>query len=100
MGPRAGGSDARKSPSSAANEAETQDRHGARPGQEEEYEGRQENVGGVTSGVRGNKGGREASGVDPKSHGVGEGEGGREASKVAENNGGGCHRGGGGVELP
>ena len=50
-------------------------------------------------GVRGNSRGREASGVYPKIHGVGEEEGGREASRVEENPGGGRHGVGGGVEL-
>ena len=66
--------------------------------------GRQENAGGLTSGVWGNNRWRETSGVDHKSHGVdheshgvGEGEWGREASGVAENPGGGRHRVGRGV---
>ena len=48
----------------------------------------------------GNKGGREAYGVEPESHAVGEGEGGREASGVAENPGGGRHEVGKGFESP
>ena len=42
-------------------------------------------MGGVTSGVRGNKGGSKASGVNAESHRVGEGEGGLETSIVVEN---------------
>ena len=57
-------------------------------------------MGVVTSGVRGNKEGCEASGVDPKSHRVKKGEGGCEASGVAENPGGGCHAVGRGVKSP
>ena len=83
MGVQAGGSDDRKSPSAAADEAGARVRHGARQGHGEENGGRREIVGEVTLRVRGNKGGREASGVDPESHGVGEEEGGREASRVA-----------------
>ena len=64
VGARADGSNARKAPSAAADEAGTRGRHGARPGQGEKYGGRWENVGGVTSGVRGNNGGRKVSGVD------------------------------------
>ena len=100
VGERVGGSDARKSPSAATDKAGTRGRHGARPGQGEKYGGRWENVGGVTSGVRGNKGGCEASVVDHDSHVVGEGKGGRKASGVAEYPGGGRHRVGRGVESP
>ena len=48
-------------------------------------------------GVGGNKGGREASVVDPESHGVG--EGGRKTSGLVEIPGG-CHKVGRGVESP
>ena len=48
--------------------------------------------------MEGNKGGHKASGVDPESHGVG--EGGHETSGVAENRGGRSHGVGGGVNLP
>ena len=45
--------------------------------------------GGKTSGVQGDDGGRESSGVAHESPGVEEEEGGRKASVVAENPGGG-----------
>ena len=88
---RAGGSDERKAPSMAANEAGKRGRHGARQGKGGHDGGRQEKVGAEPLGVGGNKGGHESSGVDPESHGVG--EGGREASGVAENPGGGARSG-------
>ena len=50
-------------------------------------------------GVRGNDGGREASGVAHKSPGVEEEEGGSEVSGVAENFRGGRHGVGSGVKL-
>ena len=99
-GARAGGSDTGKAPSAVADKAGAQGPHGARPGQGEKYRGQRENMGGVTSGVWGNDGGREASRVDHESYGVGGGEGGRVAFGVAENPWGGRHRVGGGVELP
>ena len=86
---RAGRSDERKAPSATTDKAWMRGRHGARQGQEEHDGGRRKTVGAEPSGVGGNKGGREASGVDPESHGVGEGERGCEASGVAENHGGG-----------
>ena len=95
-----GGSNKRKAPSATADEAATWGRHGARKGQGGQDGGRREKVEAEPLGVVGNNGGREASGVDPESHGVGEGEGGGEASGVAETPWGGCHRVGGGVELP
>ena len=48
MGAQAGESDARKSPSAAANEAGTQGSHGARPGKGDKNGGQRENVGVVT----------------------------------------------------
>ena len=90
MGGWAGSSNGRKAPSAAADEVGTGGRHGSRQRQRGKNGGRRRNVGAVTSGVRGNKGGREASGVETESHGVGEGEWGREASGVAENPGGGA----------
>ena len=47
------------------------------------FAGRQENSAGKPLGVRGNNGGRKASGVAYESSGVGEKEGVREASGVA-----------------
>ena len=81
VGARAGGSDARNSPSAAANKVGMRGRHGARQGQGEKDGGWRENVGGVNLVVRGNKGVRKASGA-------------------AENPGGGRHGVGGGVESP
>ena len=51
--------------------------------------GRRDWEGAEPSGVGGTFRGREASGVDPETHRVGEEEGGREASRVEENPGGG-----------
>ena len=64
------GSDKRKAPSATANEAETQGCHRARQGQGGHDGGRRGKVGAEPSGVGGNNGGREASGVNPKPHGV------------------------------
>ena len=101
MDARAGGSDERKSSSATANEAGTQGRHGARQGQGEHYGGRQEKVGSEPLGVGGNKGGREASGVDLDSHGVGGGGGlARGLRSGGKPRDGGRHGVGGGVELP
>ena len=72
VGAWAGGSDGRKAPSTAVDEAGTRDRHVA--GAREKNGGRRDNAGAVTSGVQGTKGGREASGVDPEPHGVGGGD--------------------------
>ena len=90
VGAWAGSSNARKSPSVASDEAGTWGCHGVRPGKGGKYGGRREHVGGATSGVRGNKGGCEASGVDPETHRVGEGERGRTSSRGAETPGGGA----------
>ena len=91
VGPQADRSDNRKAPSAASNKVGTQGRRGAKQGQEGRNGGRRKNVGAVTSGVRGNKRGREASRVNPESHRVGEREGDRTASGVAENPGRGSH---------
>ena len=96
----AGGGDTRKYSSAAANKAGARDHHGASPTQKGQKEGRQENKGGKTLGVRGNDRGREASEVAHESPGVGEKEGGRDASGVAENPRGSRHGVGGGVESP
>ena len=85
----AGRSNYRKDPSTTADEAGTRVRHGARQGQEVKNGGRQKFEGAEPSVVEGGNRGREASGVDPETHGVGGEEGGREASGVAENPGGG-----------
>ena len=79
-GMRDGGGDTRKSPSVAADEAGAQGRHGEGPAQRGKKGGRQTNMGSKTSGVQGDDGGREASGVPHESPGVGDEEGGREAS--------------------
>ena len=97
---QAGGGDTGKAPSTAAEEEVTWGRHGARLVQRGQEGGRSENVGGKTSVVRGDDGGREASGVAHKYPRVGDEEGGREASGVAENPQGSFHGGGGGVESP
>ena len=99
VGAWAGSSNARKSPSVASDEAGTWGCHGVRPGKGGKYGGRREHVGGATSGVRGNKGGCEASGVDPETHRVGEGERGRKSSRVAEKPGGGPPQSGQGIRV-
>ena len=88
------------SPSAAANEAVAQGRHGARPTQRGRQEGRQGKHTGEISEVRGDEGGRKASGVDHDNPKVGDKEGGHEASGVAENPQGSCQGVGGGVESP
>ena len=89
-----------KPPPPAANKEGARGRHGASPGQGGKKGGQQENTGGVTLGVRGDDGVREASRVENESPRVGDEEGGRKASGVAENPGGGRHGVGGGVESP
>ena len=54
VGAQAGGSNDSKAPSTAANKAGTQGRHGAGQGQGGKSGGQQENVEAVTLGVRGN----------------------------------------------
>ena len=76
LGVLAGWSDDWKAPYKATDKAGTRSCHGAREGQGGNYRGRRENVRAEPSGVRKNKGGRKASGVDPESHGVREREGG------------------------
>ena len=100
VGARASRRNEWKAPPTAADKAGARCRHGVKQGQGENEGGRRENGRAEPSGVGGNNGGREASGVDPDSHGVRKGEGGHEASEVAENLGGWCHGVGGGVELP
>ena len=85
MDVQAGGRDNSKAPSATTNEAGTQGRHGVRQGRGGNEGGRQEKVGAEPLVVGANNGGREASRMDPESHGVGEGEGGHEAYRVAEN---------------
>ena len=93
---RAGGSDGRKSPSETADEAGTRGCHGAWE-KMAKNKGQRDWAEAEPLGVGGNFGGREASGVDPKTHGVGGEKGGREASRVEENpGGGGPQRGRGG----
>ena len=60
---RAGRGDTGKAPSAAADEAGAWGRHGARPAQRGGKGGWHESMGGKTSVVRGDDGGREASGV-------------------------------------
>ena len=68
MDKQADGSDGRKSPSTIADVVGTGGRHGVRLGQNENNGGRREFEGAEPSGEGGNYGGREASGVDPKTH--------------------------------
>ena len=96
----AGGSKTGKATSAAADEAGAGGRHGARSGVRDRVVGWQENPAGKSSGVVGEKGGREAYRVSGESSGVGFEEGGRKAYRVAENPGGGCQGVQGGVELP
>ena len=70
-GVRASGGNTSKCPYTAAKEAGVQGPYGARPTQRREKGGCQENTGGNTSGVRGDGGGHEASGVAPESPGLG-----------------------------
>ena len=79
----AGGCDTGKASSMAADKAGAGGRHGARPAQMGRFVGWQENPAGESFGVRGNDGGREASGVAYESSGVGDKEGVREASGMA-----------------
>ena len=67
VGTRAGGSNTRKAPSAAADEAGMQGRHRERPAQRGRQGGRQEKHAGKTSGVQGNNEGRQASRVPNKS---------------------------------
>ena len=60
---RASGCDTRKAPSTVADEAGAQARHGEKPAQRGQKGGPQENKAGKTSGVQGNNRGRDASGV-------------------------------------
>ena len=96
---RAGGSDGQKSPSAMADEAGTWGRHGAWQEQRAKNGGRRDWEEAEPSGVGGNFGGREASGVDPKTHVVGGDEGGCKAFGVEENPKGGRHRVGGGSRV-
>ena len=100
MDARASGSDKRKAPSVTADKAGRGGLHGVRQGQQDKNGGRQEFERTEPSRMGGNYGGREASGLDPKTHRVRGKEEGREASGVAENPGGGRHGVGRGVELP
>ena len=100
MDARASGSDKRKAPSVTADKAGRGGLHGVRQGQQDKNGGRQECERTEPSRMGGNYGGREASGLDPKTHRVRGKEEGREASGVAENPGGGRHGVGRGVELP
>ena len=95
---RAGGSNGWKPFSATANEARTWGRNGAWE-QRAKNGGRRDWEGAEPVGVGGNFGGREVSGVDPKTHGVGGEEGGCEASGVEGNPRGGRHGEGRGVEL-
>ena len=74
-GARDSGRDTEKSPSTAADEEGARGRHGARPGQGGKNGGRRENMGGKTSGVWGDDGGRKASGVPENPGGGRHGEG-------------------------
>ena len=96
----AGGGNTGKAISAAANKAGAGGRHEARPYLRERIAGRRENPVGKSSGVQGDEGGREASGVIHESLGVGDKVGSREASGVAENPRGYCQEVGEGVELP
>ena len=73
MDAQAGGIDERKAPSATSDKVGTRGRHRARQEQGENEGGRREKVGEEPLGVGENNGGYEVSGVDPKSHGVGEG---------------------------
>ena len=81
----AGGGDTRKGTSADANKTGAGGRHGERPELRGRITGWRENPAGKSSGVRGDRWGREASRVDHESLGVGDKEGGREDSGVAEN---------------
>ena len=72
---QASGSDERKPPSATADKAGTRGHYGARQGQGGHDGVRQEFEGAEPSRVGVKNGGYEASGVDPKSHGVGGGGG-------------------------
>ena len=80
-----GGGNTRKVTSTAANKAGAGGTHGAKTELRGGVKSRQENRADNYLGVRGNKGGRKASGVAHESSGVGDKEGGGEASGVAEN---------------
>ena len=97
---RSGRGDTRKSPSAAADKAGARVPHGVRSAQRGGQGGRQEKRAGETSGVRGNDGCREASGMANKSPGVGGEEGGNEDSRVAKSPRGSRQGVGRGVELP
>ena len=94
----AGRGDTRKA---FANKAGVEGRHGVRPDQTGRFAGWRETPDYESSGVQGDEGGCDSSGVVHESLGVGDKEGGREASRVAETHrvtarerwgGSSCHR--------
>ena len=72
----AGGGDTGKASSAAADKAGVGGRHGAKLEQRGRFAGWREHPAGESLGVRGDDGGREASGVAHESSGVGDEEGG------------------------
>ena len=93
------GVDAGKATSAAANKAVAGGSHGARPELRGRIVGWRGNLAGEPSRVRGDKGGREASGVAHEPLGVRDEEGGRKASEVTEKPRGYRQGVGGGVKL-
>ena len=96
----AGGGNSGKASSTAADEAGARGRQGVRPVQRGRVAGQRENSASKSSGVRGNDGGYEASGVAHNYSVVEDEEGGRKAFGVEENPQGSCQGLGGGVESP
>ena len=92
--------DTGKASFAAADKAGAWGRHGARPANRGRSGGQRENQEGESSGLRGDDGVREASGVAHESPGVGDEEGVRESSIVVKNTRGSRQGVGGGVELP
>ena len=95
-----GRGDTGKASSTVTDKAGAGGHHGARPEQRGRFAGWRENPAGESSGVRGDNGGRKASGVAHEYSGLGEKEGGCEASGVVENQQGYRQGVGGGGESP